>query len=611
MPTLQGFQYDNIIHMSVKRSLLHFGNILNTFFSFSFKNVKGVFCLPAIAGFFFFLAFTYFVLWVVERRPVNIDQLESLYASWKIFTGDFPYRDFYQLHTPLAYYLLFPLFYLFHTFAVFHAAQGVMVCFYLINAYLIFLLGRRLFSARAGGAAVFLYLTSWPVMARMTEFRPDAWMVIFCNLALLILLHGERNRSLSFWASGVCTGLAILSKQSGCIFFLAVIVFFLFRCGTRRILSWDHVLFDQAHFNRRTLLFYTLGTAFVLLSFMIFLKTNHGLVSFLNQGVSNDFLRRIFLQKTEAVHWLPWKYLKETFLISPLPFCFVTISWVFLLRNFRESPAFNAQLFINSLLFICIASLFFILHPWLQELLLPSQYIALLGGSALAKIWPNSPFRIMPKTQRALFGILLISLTVSSFSFIQKTAQMAVTAQKGFLDHTPELLSHQSNMVLSLTRPTDKCVSLDYPCLFRPSIYFYNQSSTSGFFESISGRKRFENALLTDLRKGEIKLLIHSDCLERPGPVIQELQRFYTRLGDFYFPGSKFDLIPNQTSPIEIRVAGWYQIQFEPGPLKLDNRPLEIKKAYLSKGTHTFQSAYAGSVTFLYDYQSNKDQKKL
>lgn len=46
---------------------------------------------------------------LVNWRLVD-DEVEHLHAAWAIAQGQVPYRDFFQNHTPLLYYLLAPVF---------------------------------------------------------------------------------------------------------------------------------------------------------------------------------------------------------------------------------------------------------------------------------------------------------------------------------------------------------------------------------------------------------------------------------------------------------------------------------------------------------------------
>ncbi|MBU0761569.1 MAG: hypothetical protein KKD39_00955, partial [Candidatus Altiarchaeota archaeon] len=38
------------------------------------------------------------------------DDVENLHASWLVYRGYIPYRDFFEHHTPLTWYVLSPLF---------------------------------------------------------------------------------------------------------------------------------------------------------------------------------------------------------------------------------------------------------------------------------------------------------------------------------------------------------------------------------------------------------------------------------------------------------------------------------------------------------------------
>ena len=46
---------------------------------------------------------------LVVNRWWCVDELEHLHATWCVAQGQLPYRDFFEHHTPLLYYLLAPI----------------------------------------------------------------------------------------------------------------------------------------------------------------------------------------------------------------------------------------------------------------------------------------------------------------------------------------------------------------------------------------------------------------------------------------------------------------------------------------------------------------------
>ena len=63
--------------------------------------------------FVLFLFSTVVRLALTLNRELDVDEFEHLHAAWMVSRHFLPYRDFFENHTPLFYYLLLPLFRIF------------------------------------------------------------------------------------------------------------------------------------------------------------------------------------------------------------------------------------------------------------------------------------------------------------------------------------------------------------------------------------------------------------------------------------------------------------------------------------------------------------------
>src|SRR3990167_5726350 len=99
-----------------------------------------------------------FILFISCNMKLDFDEMETLSASSFIFNGQIPYKDFWQMHTPLAYYFLTPLFWFFTSMNVCIAARLIMYLLLLTNGYLLFFIAERLFSRRAAVFTLLSYL---------------------------------------------------------------------------------------------------------------------------------------------------------------------------------------------------------------------------------------------------------------------------------------------------------------------------------------------------------------------------------------------------------------------------------------------------------------------
>lgn len=153
---------------------------------------------------------------VAGTRRFNVDEFEHVHAAWYVLQGDVPYRDFFEHHHPLLWYLLAPLVALTEpSFDVLFVARGLMwVCFVGCSG-LLFLIGRRLHSATAGFWAAVLWTSFEPVLSSGYEVRPDTPMTLCLLGACLLLL---RRTPTSDFGGGALAGVALLFLQKAVLF---------------------------------------------------------------------------------------------------------------------------------------------------------------------------------------------------------------------------------------------------------------------------------------------------------------------------------------------------------------------------------------------------------
>src|SRR2546422_11054054 len=77
------------------------------------------------------------------NREVDIDEFQHLHAAWMVSQHYLLYRDFWENHTPLFYYLLIPLFHLVREGSrLVIVARIIMSCAAFIILLLVYLLAR-------------------------------------------------------------------------------------------------------------------------------------------------------------------------------------------------------------------------------------------------------------------------------------------------------------------------------------------------------------------------------------------------------------------------------------------------------------------------------------
>jgi len=159
---------------------------------------------------------TLILLALAIRVPliVNIklepDETEHLHAAWAVAHGQVPYRDFWQLHPPLFYYLIAPLFTLMgEDLRVIYVARGLMLLCILLILLECYRIARTCFDPLTGLLAVLLlsYFLLWWRPAY--EVRPDIPQTLLILLSLRCFMRAwERRTRTDFLLSGALLGVA-------------------------------------------------------------------------------------------------------------------------------------------------------------------------------------------------------------------------------------------------------------------------------------------------------------------------------------------------------------------------------------------------------------------
>ena len=116
---------------------------------------------------------------------LNIDEREHLYSSYMIYNGYMPYRDFFQHHHPLRWYVFAPFLIWFkNSHLIWYVLRGFGVVINVGILYFIYNLGKftglNKKEAIVGGLLYFLFEAVW---SGGKEFRPD-------NLGILFFIAG-------------------------------------------------------------------------------------------------------------------------------------------------------------------------------------------------------------------------------------------------------------------------------------------------------------------------------------------------------------------------------------------------------------------------------------
>lgn len=133
----------------------------------------------------------------------NGDNVEHLHSSWLVWQGYIPYKDFFQHHNPLTWYLSAPFvadliddIHIFEIFNIVGVLTLALMAYYL--GKIIILNGSGYFAALFTAAVtVSSYSLLWS-----TDYRPDTFMYLFLFMGLYYLFLHIKEQTL--WSIVIC-----------------------------------------------------------------------------------------------------------------------------------------------------------------------------------------------------------------------------------------------------------------------------------------------------------------------------------------------------------------------------------------------------------------------
>lgn len=163
--------------------------------------------------------------YVAFFRGITGDEQEHTYASFMIYRGFSPYRDFFEHHHPLMWYLFYPLMWLFHNNAyILYVERCFALLFLLGDCFFISRICRLIFQeGKFQVTAVLFFLLSECVLLSGLDFRPDNVMLMFCLAGVYYWLYfvqygGKWQLNLAF----LCFFLSFMALQKVLIMLLPV-----------------------------------------------------------------------------------------------------------------------------------------------------------------------------------------------------------------------------------------------------------------------------------------------------------------------------------------------------------------------------------------------------
>jgi len=155
------------------------------------------------------------------------DEVETIRSGWLVYTGKLPYRDFFQHHTPLSYYINSI------AFLVSSEVQGIITVsrwisflFYLGSIFFMYKTGRLLFGRNGALLSVLFCGYGLELFKLNMVIVRDTAFLFFSTSALFFFFSASRNgwKAKSLFISGALVGLAVLCKQVAGFLIVAMFV---------------------------------------------------------------------------------------------------------------------------------------------------------------------------------------------------------------------------------------------------------------------------------------------------------------------------------------------------------------------------------------------------
>jgi len=139
---------------------------------------------------FLFISAVFISLFQTFNQILQGDENEHLYGAYMVFLGNVPYRDFFEHHNPLLWYITAPLyFFLENNEKIYYATRFIMFLCIILTAFYIYKISKILNIEKFFCfLAPILYLGFDVNLLTGIQFRPDTPMTLFFVTSLFYLI---------------------------------------------------------------------------------------------------------------------------------------------------------------------------------------------------------------------------------------------------------------------------------------------------------------------------------------------------------------------------------------------------------------------------------------
>src|ERR1043166_164395 len=407
------------------------------------------------------------------NRELDMDEFQHLHSAWMVGHDYLIYRDFWEPHTPLLYYLLLPLFHFFREGAGLVLAARVLMSLTAFGILLLTYALARLGHDRLTSLLAVLVLSFMVIFVQKSiEIRPDQPLVIMWLASLWVAARAlAEGRGLKwFFSAGLLLGVGFLFSPKALIPLgaMGLTLLALVLGGQRRPL--------QGFLSLRSFLaFLKVGCAY---AFGFLLPVVACFALFYRAGDLKEMFEDTLFENFPFPHTY-----HPTYLLYLRNVCFFLLAFagIFLrARDFkglsRAARTTHLALLLPALLLLFVI-LFLVAYPFPQIVLLCAPLFAVYAAEAVRRSLDYAlktrrspdgtrPERLTPgfKGALSLAAALAAALVIPCVMLLLKERPFTKTNAWQF---------QRMEYVLSRTRPTDAVFDGEEAYVFRPQAFFY------------------------------------------------------------------------------------------------------------------------------------------
>ncbi len=319
-----------------------------------------------------------------------VDEFEHLHASWLVSIGQVPYRDFFEHHNPLLWYISAPIVSLFYDNAIiFYVMRGVSFGVSLLTLFFIYKTA-LFFTSRIGAwFAIVLTFGNIITIYNFSQFRPDNYMNCCFIIGVYYLFDYLRKKQLKlliFSFLGFTFSALFLQKISLLLIAVEFILLYLLFC---KKISFKHITLAA------------LPAIFVAFGFLFFLYLNNTLPQYFELNL--HFNQAMLAYFDRGAFWL-----------GNLFFSYYGLALLFGFYIFRKQNIYFKITFLLFVAELLMRNFYFAPHPNYYTLLV--MFTALVFSPFITFVFPKHKIICLILIILAFLNLGLLFNTVDATS---------------------------------------------------------------------------------------------------------------------------------------------------------------------------------------------------